>query len=79
MQKHFEKILVRGLVVPSKWDKDGKVVGVTIKTFDEDEYDVSDIRAIKELLAFLRTEVIVKGTVESNKGKKFLTICELHK
>jgi hypothetical protein len=55
------------------------VAGVTIKTFDEDEYVVSDIKAIKELLAFLRKEVIVNGVIKLNEDKKFLTMCKLKK
>ena len=54
-------------------------MGGTIKTFDEDEYVVSDIKAIKELLTFLRKEVVVNGAVKFSEDKKFLTMCTLKK
>ena len=74
MPKPSGKVLIRGLVVPSEWNENGQAVGVTIKTFDEDEYVVSDIEAIKELLTFLRQKVVVNGVVKFNEDKKFLTI-----
>ena len=79
MPKPPEKVSIRGLAVPSKWDEDGQVAGVTIKTFDEDEYVVSDTRAIKELLSFLRKEVVVDGAVKVCEDRKYLTVCKLIK
>ena len=79
MPKPSEKVLIRGLVVPSEWKQDGQVVKVTIKTFDEEEYVVSGTKAFKELLIFLRKEVAVKGIVKLNKGKKLLSMCKIIK
>ena len=79
MPKPPEKVSIRGLAIPSEWDKNGQVLGVTIKTFDEDEYVVADIEAIKELLTFLKKEVVVKGAVKFSEDKKFLYLCKLKK
>ena len=79
MRKSSPKVFIRGLAVPSNWNKDGQVLGVSIKTFDEDEYVVSDPEAIQELQAFLRKEVVLNGVVTFSGDKKILTVCRLKK
>ena len=71
-----DKILIRGLVIPAEWDKDGKVVAVSIATFNEAKYFVSDNPAGKELLNFLENEVAVVGTLKSAGAKVYLTISD---
>ena len=72
-----EEFLIRGLVIPSEWNEAGKVIGVCIKTFDEDEYFLSDIEATMELLKLIQQEVLVKGMVKITNHKKYLTMCNI--
>lgn len=54
-------IIIRGLVTPTDWDDDGKVVDVSINAFDEEEYPVYLDTKGRKLISFVREEVEVKG------------------
>ena len=75
--KKSEKRIITGLVVPIRWDAAGKVLGVSIKTFNEDEYFVAESGMAKKLFKFLRQKVEIDGIVKNRGAKKFLTECEL--
>ena len=72
-----EKVLIRGLVIPSHWNGAGKVTGVSIKTFDEDSFRVSDRVAVRKLLKLICREVSVKGIIRFNKHGKTITLCDI--
>ena len=82
MEKRIRKkisaknLLVSGLVIPSDWNDVGEVVGLCIKTFNEDEYHVSDDPAKISLMKFIGKEVAVYGCVKKVAQKKFLTVRE---
>ena len=75
--RNSEKSLITGLVVPRRWNAAGKVLGVSIKTFNEDEYFVAESKTTKKLLKFLRQKVEIDGIVKNRGLKKFLTECDL--
>jgi len=69
-----DKILIRGLVIPADWDETGNVVAVSIATFNEAKYLVSENQAGKELLNFIEHEVAAVGTLKVAGTKMYLTI-----
>lgn len=71
-----DKILVRGLVIPADWDETGNVVAVSISTFNEAKYIVTDNQAGKDLLNFIEHEVAVVGTLENAGPNMYLTISD---
>ncbi|MFZ7125444.1 MAG: hypothetical protein ACOWWM_04725 [Desulfobacterales bacterium] len=48
---------IKGIIIPSDWDSNGEVTGVSIATFDERVVRVSDHGAGKELVSFLRYQI----------------------
>lgn len=71
-----DKVLIRGLVIPANWDKTGNVVAVSIATFNEAKYLVSENQAGKELLNFIEHEVAAIGTLKFAGTKMVLTISD---
>lgn len=65
---------IRGVVVPRIWDKDGRVVAITILTHDEDEYYVENDGRGKELKTFIRENVEVLGSVKPQNGIKVIQV-----
>ena len=69
-------LTLEGLVVPSKWDQEGKILGITVACFDEKEYPVlmdSIGNSMKELL---HEKVTVNGrkvTVDNTDLLKIIT------
>lgn len=75
--KKAEKLIITGLVVPRRWNAAGKVLRVSIKTFNEDEYFVAENKMTKKLLKLLRQKVEIDGIVKKRGLKKFLTESDL--
>lgn len=65
---------IRGVVVPHKWDENGRVVAITILTHDEDVYHIENDGRGNELKAFIRENVEVSGTVKPVDGKKVVQV-----
>jgi hypothetical protein len=63
-ESHADEVTIRGLVTPAEWDETGKVTGIAISGFNEEEYAIEGDPKGRELLSLLRKEVEVKGTVE---------------
>ena len=55
--------ILRGIVLPSKWDKDGKVLRISLNTQDENEYIIDYSGRGKELLNHLRENMEVEGRI----------------
>ena len=60
-QNKTRKPIITGIILPSKWDDDGKVTRISIHTNDENEYIVDFSGAGKELLNLIHKKVEVKG------------------
>ena len=56
--------VVRGIVIPTLWDKQGNPLRVSILTADEGEFPVSPRGLGRRLFSFLTEEVKVRGTAE---------------
>jgi hypothetical protein len=65
---------VTGVIIPSDWDRDGRVTVVAISTHDEDEYLVRRRAKGTELLRLLRKEVEVTGWTALDQGKKTIVV-----
>lgn len=71
-----KNIRISGLVIPSEWNDAGDVVGLCIKTFTEDEYQVSGDTANISLMKFIGKEVVVSGCVKKVAQKKYLSVID---
>lgn len=70
-----EETLV-GFILPSNWDNDDNVIGISIST-DDDEYMVENNKLGEELFDFLDEDVRVTGMVTDEKdGTKHITISD---
>ena len=65
---------IRGVVIPTAWDDQGKVTGVAISSHDENEYQVDPKGKGCELLLHIRKEVDAAGVVREEEGKKIVRI-----
>lgn len=54
---------IRGLIIPEQWDKEGKVVAITIQTNREEVYYVAHNQPGRELLEFVHQEVEANGKI----------------
>ncbi|NNK85816.1 MAG: hypothetical protein HKO91_09720 [Desulfobacterales bacterium] len=61
--KKANKPIVEGIIIPEKWDDDGKVTGVTIQTNTENVYLVDHTRVGQELLNLIHEKVKAKGKI----------------
>ena len=69
--------LVSGIVVPSQWDKTGKIVGITIQSFNEIEYIVERNKAGLDFNRLLQKKVEAVGSVKERlDGKKIISVKE---
>ncbi len=64
MRKGPPEQLIRGLVISSGWNENGDVTAVSIQDINEKEYIVDLDEKGKELLAYLRRKVEIRGTVK---------------
>jgi hypothetical protein len=69
--------IVRGIVIPVKWDDDGNALSAVIMSTDEKVYSVEDDEKAKDLLNFLQQEITVTGSVrKSDKGSYLIKIAD---
>ena len=63
--KKKDKIIntIKGIVVPSTWDNQGNVTGVTIQAYDEKAYHVEHGQLGKQLLNHIHEKVEVDGKI----------------
>ncbi|MBA3016776.1 MAG: hypothetical protein FP811_01220 [Desulfobacteraceae bacterium] len=67
--------MVRGIVIPVDWDKEGNALAVAISSPDEQEYLIEQDEKGKELIGLIRQEVEVSGMVrKANKDRKTITV-----
>jgi uncharacterized protein YuzE len=62
-QKAISMNSVEGLIIPNKWDENGKIIGIAIHTNREEVYYVVPNRMESELLSHLHLKVGVKGKI----------------
>jgi hypothetical protein len=69
-------ISIEGIIIPSRWDKQGNIVELAIATFNEDEYLVADEDQVTKLKPLLRKEAQVHGILQKKDGKKLINVTE---
>lgn len=66
---------IEGLVIPNKWDENGKVIGIVIHTDKEEIYLVAHNRMEGELLNQLQIKVRIEGKImERLDGSKLIHV-----
>ena len=65
---------IRGVVIPTAWDDQGKVTRIAISSHDENEYQVDPEGKGPDLLLHIRKEVDATGVVREEEGKKIVRI-----
>lgn len=71
-------ITIRGIIIPVDWDEKGRVVGIAISTFNEDEYLVEQGQKGAELMRFIRQEVEISGILKRGENSRIITVKEIH-
>jgi len=67
--------MVRGIVIPVDWDKEGNALAVAISSPDEQEYLIEQDEKGKELIGLIRQEIEVSGMVrKANKDRKTIAV-----
>ena len=70
--------IIKGIVVPTDWDRDGNVISLAIATGDEQEYFIENHRQIATLWTLLRQEVVVMGSIKWRKEHKTIKVAKIH-
>ena len=60
-------VIIRGIIIPADWDEKGNVFAVALSTYDEVEYLIENNEKGKELEAFIREEVEMRGILREEK------------
>lgn len=72
--------VVRGLVIPSKWDEDGSVTAVVIASNNEIEYQVEDSSKHLDLMNYLHQLIEIDCVVtETMAGRPVIRVLEFRK
>ena len=69
---------IKGIVIPTDWDGNGKVISLAIATFDEQEYLIENHQQIANLRNLLRQEVTVMGSIQRREDHKTIKVSEIH-
>ena len=74
-KKALNRCTIEGLVIPNKWDEEGKIIGIAIHTDKEELYLVAHNRIENELLNHLNEKVGIKGKImERLDGSKLIHV-----
>ena len=66
---------IEGIIIPSNWDDDGNINGVSLHTFDEKEYRVEHGGVGRELLAHIHHKVEATGDIhERLDGRLYISV-----
>ena len=65
---------IEGIIIPSNWDENGFITGVSIYTADEKEYLVQPSGLSKELLNHVHHMVEVSGKIRQRLDESWLII-----
>ncbi len=67
----------KGLLLPSAWDKDGNVTSISFYSQYEEEFQiVPECVLFKELLNYLKTDIVLTGVIKDQNGIKQLNVKE---
>ena len=66
---------IEGVIIPSNWDEDGNIKGVSLHTSDEKEYRVEYGGVGKELLGHIHHKVAATGKIrERLDGRLYINV-----
>jgi hypothetical protein len=66
---------IEGIIIPSNWDEDGNIKGVSLHTSDEKEYRVEHGGVGRELLAHIHQKVEASGKIrERLDGRLYINV-----
>lgn len=71
-------LTAEGILLPSEWDDNGQVLGLTFFTFDEKAYPVEPCDLWQELLNVVREELRIEGYLKWKQGRKRIYIKTFH-
>lgn len=69
-------LVMEGLIIPSEWDSNGKILGISLSTFDEDVFPIMQNAVGKELLNHIREEVEVMGALKKIDDEQIIEVKE---
>ncbi len=66
---------IEGIIIPSNWDEDGNIKGVSLHTADEKEYRIEYGGVGQELLAHIHHKVAASGKIrERLDGRLYINV-----
>jgi len=65
-RRNTKERTISGVIIPGEWGENGKVIGLTIETTDEEKYLVYQNNKGEELLEFIQYKVEATGTVRAD-------------
>lgn len=68
------KQTVRGLLLPDKWDQEGRVVGLALLTDSEEKFILQPEMEIEPLLASQRLFITVRGRLQTSTDQHILYV-----
>jgi len=73
---HLSKELktLKGLIVPSQWDNNGKITGIAVSCFDEEEYQILMDEIGRGLMGFLHKQVEIFGQCTGRNRTKTIRV-----
>jgi hypothetical protein len=74
LQGNLNLISLKGIVIPADWDHNGNIISVAIATDGEQEYFIDTSQNVTNMIALLRQEVEITGTIRHTGEKKFIRV-----
>ena len=74
-----DKITLKGLVVPARWDKNGDILGIAIAGSDEREYPVLMDNIGRNLMVFMHEVVNIIGTPVKMDNSEVIKVMKFNK
>lgn len=69
-------LVIEGLIIPSEWDSNGKILGISLSTFNEEVFPIEQDIVGKELLNHIREEVKVMGSLKKSDDEHIIEVKE---
>ncbi len=73
--EYIQDFFITGIIMPDKWDENGKIIEIALYTNTEDLYIVEQNSLTQELIKFMHTRVELKGKIRKYPdGKKSIAV-----
>lgn len=68
-------VTLTGIVIPTEWDEEQRLVGVSLATADEKEYRIGATKKGRELFHYLQQQVEIAGDLSLDEnGRPVITV-----